>query len=353
MGHRPTSGFCTRNMGIIRLLFDLLRDGDEFTKRLLLSWAVGQAPVPRRVTPMMVLSARGVPQGISEPLLLRVTDSPEVGACGRIMRCSPTRCPDVSAVADFGAVLCRESFPGSIVPTVAGIATDHLSPGDVVRIEPSGQRQNAVPPQLAAQRAVCDRPVQQLLPDVLAAAEEGRRQRADGGAPAAHRADRSCRRSSLSITGGEPTLFKDDFLRLIAACKLRCPRPGSTCSRTGGCSTTTRSRGELARSSTLTMLGIPLYSDLDYHHDHVVQARGAFEQTMVGLQNLGQYARARWRSESSSIELTWERLPQLAEFIYRNLTFADHVTFMGLEMMGFAIPNVSELWIDPRITRRA
>jgi His-Xaa-Ser system radical SAM maturase HxsB len=47
IGHRPTSGFCSRNMGIIRLLFELVRNGDEFTQQLLLSWAVGQAPVTR------------------------------------------------------------------------------------------------------------------------------------------------------------------------------------------------------------------------------------------------------------------------------------------------------------------
>ena len=41
------------------------------------------------------------------------------------------------------------------------------------------------------------------------------------------------------------------------------------------------------------------------------------------------------------------RLPQIAEFVYRNLTFASHVTFMGLEMMGFAVPNLELLWIDP------
>jgi hypothetical protein len=29
------------------------------------------------------------------------------------------------------------------------------------------------------------------------------------------------------------------------------------------------------------------------------------------------------------------------------VTFADDVTFMGLEMMGFSVPNVSDLWIDP------
>lgn len=40
VGHRPTSAFCARNMAIIRHIFDLLRDGDVFTKNLLLEWAV-------------------------------------------------------------------------------------------------------------------------------------------------------------------------------------------------------------------------------------------------------------------------------------------------------------------------
>ncbi len=39
MGHRPTSAFCDRNMAIIRHLVELLRAGDNFTKRLLQSWA--------------------------------------------------------------------------------------------------------------------------------------------------------------------------------------------------------------------------------------------------------------------------------------------------------------------------
>jgi uncharacterized protein len=39
IGHRPTSGFCARNMGILTHLFDLLRTGDEFTRELLAAWA--------------------------------------------------------------------------------------------------------------------------------------------------------------------------------------------------------------------------------------------------------------------------------------------------------------------------
>jgi len=44
---------------------------------------------------------------------------------------------------------------------------------------------------------------------------------------------------------------------------------------------------------------------------------------------------------------TYERLPQLARFIVRNLTFVDQVVWMGLEMTGFTRANIDALWIDP------
>ena len=94
------------------------------------------------------------------------------------------------------------------------------------------------------------------------------------------------------------------------------------------------------------MFGIPVYSDIDSLHDYVVQAKGAFDETLIGLQNLAQH--------EVPVEIrvviqrhTAARLPELAEFIYRNLTFTAHVAFMGLEITGFAKGNLDELWIDP------
>jgi radical SAM protein with 4Fe4S-binding SPASM domain len=42
VGHRPTSGFCRKNMALIRYLFDTLRADDDFTRRLFTSWATRQ-----------------------------------------------------------------------------------------------------------------------------------------------------------------------------------------------------------------------------------------------------------------------------------------------------------------------
>ena len=94
------------------------------------------------------------------------------------------------------------------------------------------------------------------------------------------------------------------------------------------------------------MVGIPVYSDDPARHDYVVQAKGAFDETIRGILNLKKLGQ---RVELRVVihKQTYERLPYLAEFIARNLLFVDHVALMGLEMMGFTRANLDSLWIDP------
>ena len=94
------------------------------------------------------------------------------------------------------------------------------------------------------------------------------------------------------------------------------------------------------------MFGIPLYSDLPEEHDYVVQARGAFDETVRGILNLkrmGVRVALRFVVHAE----TFERLPKFAEFVARNLLFVDHIAIMGLEPTGFAKTNVDTLWVDP------
>ena len=94
------------------------------------------------------------------------------------------------------------------------------------------------------------------------------------------------------------------------------------------------------------VLGIPLYSDAATLHDYIVQARGAFDQTVTGLHHL-----ARWRIpvELRVVlhKLSVPRLLQLAEYVYRNFPFVVHVALMGLEPTGYAVYNRDKLWLDP------
>jgi His-Xaa-Ser system radical SAM maturase HxsC len=156
----------------------------------------------------------------------------------------------------------------------------------------------------------------------------------------------------LGITGGEPTLFRDDFLRLVGHCKERLPYTALhvlTNGRLFYYREFARRLGEIAHPDV--MLGIPLYSDVDSEHDYVVQAKGAFEETVLGLQHLGRY--------DIPVEVrvvvhrqTYRRLPRLAEFVARNFPFAAHVALMGMEMFGFVHRNFDELWIDPHDYQR-
>lgn len=153
--------------------------------------------------------------------------------------------------------------------------------------------------------------------------------------------------TELGITGGEPTLLKDALIEIVAKCKERLPRTALHILSNGRLfyyGSFARKLAEVGHPDL--MIGIPIYADTDAEHDYVVQANGAFHETLMGLHNLG-----RWRVpvEIRVVlhALTCQRLPQIAEFVYRNLTFASHVTFMGLELMGFAKPNVNLLWVDP------
>ena len=151
----------------------------------------------------------------------------------------------------------------------------------------------------------------------------------------------------LTITGGEPTLLGDNLFKLITELKLTMPETELhmlTNGRTFAWPAYTRQFAEIRHPKI--SLGIPLYSDFAGAHDHVVQARGAFDQTVAGLHHA---ARNAIRVEIRVVlhKLTIPRLVKLVEFIYRNLTFVEHITLMGLEYTGYTPRNIEELWIDP------
>lgn len=152
---------------------------------------------------------------------------------------------------------------------------------------------------------------------------------------------------NIGYTGGEPTLYGDQFLELIAKTKKVLPNTAIdvlTNGRTFKDSSFAKRYAEIEHHDCL--LGIPIYSDDPARHDYVVQANGAFDETVQGILNLKRF--------NQKVEIrvvihkqTIDRLVQTCEFIARNLIFVDHVALMGLEMMGFTRANLDKLWLDP------
>src|SRR2546426_2510342 len=118
--------------------------------------------------------------------------------------------------------------------------------------------------------------------------------------------------TELVVSGGEPTLLGDDFLAIIHKAERCLPRTALhvlTNGRRFRDGVFARRLAEIEHHDL--MLGIPLYSDIDCQHDYVVQARGAFDETIVGYYNL---ARLGVRLELRVVihKQTYRRLPQLA-----------------------------------------
>lgn len=151
----------------------------------------------------------------------------------------------------------------------------------------------------------------------------------------------------MCITGGEPTLFGDGFIDLVQDFKSHLPHTALHILSNG------RNFADVAFTQKYAavkhpdvMVGIPVYSADPARHDYVVQAKGAFDETIRGILNLKQLGQ---RVEIRVVvhKQTCDSLPELAEFISRNLLFVDQVALMGLEMTGFTRANLDALWIDP------
>jgi His-Xaa-Ser system radical SAM maturase HxsC len=152
---------------------------------------------------------------------------------------------------------------------------------------------------------------------------------------------------TLGITGGEPTLLKDGLVEIIARLKERFPQTPVTMLSNGRLYVYEDYVEKLvAVGHPRFLTSIPLYANNAIDHDYVVQAAGAFDQTVRGLYNAAKHKLA----VEIRVVLHKQTIPglrDLMEFIYRNLPFVQHVALMGLEPMGYVKKNWDLLWMDP------
>jgi His-Xaa-Ser system radical SAM maturase HxsC len=223
----------------------------------------------------------------------------------------------------------------------------HLEGGDVVSVNPTGElvrvlwrhrsRQNSV---LLTERCdhyclMCSQPPKErdddwLLADALELVRLLPRATTD-----------------IAFTGGEPTIYGERLVELLRLCRNLLPFAAVHILSNGRrFDDAGFAQAYASVDNPNMMVGIPLYGAEPSLHDYVVQARGAFDDTVRGILNLGRYGQR--------IELrvvvhlqTAPHLVEIADFIARNLPFVEQVAFMGLETTGFARANLASIWIDP------
>lgn len=148
----------------------------------------------------------------------------------------------------------------------------------------------------------------------------------------------------LTITGGEPTLLGEKLVELINKLLFKFPNLLITLLSNGRM---------LALDDVINILdgvsnkknvifAIPLYSDIYKQHDHIVQAKDAFYQTSLGIHKISSLG---FPVEIRIVlhKLSNPRLLELSKFIHMNFPFVYHITFMGLEIIGYTKANKSQL----------
>lgn len=151
----------------------------------------------------------------------------------------------------------------------------------------------------------------------------------------------------VCITGGEPTLAGDKLISLVNLVRQELPDTSIHILSNGRNFQLNDYTHRLAVAGDDKLIfGIPLHSDYCGDHDLIAGAKGAFYETIHGIYNLSE--------EGCCIELrivinklNYKRLPQMADFIFKNLNFVSWVALMAMEDTGFAVKNDRTIWVEP------
>ena len=152
----------------------------------------------------------------------------------------------------------------------------------------------------------------------------------------------------IGLTGGEPTLFWDDFLSFIQEVSLSDIFEFHLLSHG-------RTFEEAARVQSLvecgfvakTLFGIPVHGPNQSTHDQVTGQKGSFDQTLHGIQNLAFVGAAL----EIRIILTQQIVPVLLntiEMLWSHFRWVKPtIALMQLEPVGWGNKNYESLYVDP------
>ncbi len=148
----------------------------------------------------------------------------------------------------------------------------------------------------------------------------------------------------VELSGGEPTLLPEVFYFLEQLCTSYPEIRKIVLSNGRNFSKI----GLAARFSDLDIdnILIPIHADTGQLHDVISQARGSFDETMVGIGNLHEYGLPVGLKTVIN-KLNFQRMPQLAELMARKFPESPGISINGLEMKGKALTNKN--WVGVRL----
>ncbi len=150
-----------------------------------------------------------------------------------------------------------------------------------------------------------------------------------------------------AVTGGEPTLQFELFLRTMARLAQRFPKAEAQLLTNGRSFSSGKFLDQfLAVYPPRFLVGVPLHGSEASIHDAVTRAEGSYDQTIRGIRNLCA------RNVSVEIRIVVSKMNQddllkIAEFLTMRFPELTQVTFISLEVRGNCVKNRELVYIDP------
>lgn len=152
----------------------------------------------------------------------------------------------------------------------------------------------------------------------------------------------------LTISGGEPFLLRDDFFRLMDKLNKHLPNTPLQLLSNGRALANQSFASEFSNHVTnFWSIAVPIHASTNQLHDYITQNLGSFTQSIIGLKKIAHTA-ADIEIRVVVSKINYENLIDLAKFLVFSIPRITRVNFIGLEMLGNAMVNASEIWIDYR-----
>lgn len=153
--------------------------------------------------------------------------------------------------------------------------------------------------------------------------------------------------SSICITGGEPTVLGDVFIKILRRCVTEHPEAEISILTNGKSFAKESFAKEAVRvASNKTIFCISLHADYDKLHDTIVGIQNSHNETENGIYNLAQYG-ANIELRYVITKLNYKRMFAFAEYVYHYFPFCCHYTFMGMELYADAVKNKESIYSSP------
>jgi len=149
----------------------------------------------------------------------------------------------------------------------------------------------------------------------------------------------------IGITGGEPTVKKDDLLELLKLAYKNYPNAKIDLLTNAKQFSNFEFAKQVALSNPNITFCISFPSDNMDDFNQIIGAK-IYNDVLKAIQNLA-LLRQDIELRIVIMKQNYDRLQSLSEFIFRNFPFISHIVFMGMEVIGHAFDNIELIHISP------